>query len=129
MSNSTDTTTEQDLQEDVLKARMVVGMTSLIMFMIIVMGSVYFKVWKAPRFLWLQCLLLGLCNLGGLIISSSLIGETIYDSKGNFYWQGTWLGIYFATNLMAGWFFAYRYLLTSRSLKTEVMRRRDLAIA
>ena len=66
-------TSEVDLKADVLTARMVVGMTSLLMFMLVLMGSLYYKVWKAPSFVWVQCLTIGLCNLGGLIISSSLI--------------------------------------------------------
>ena len=41
-------TSEVDLKADVLTARMVVGLTSMLMFMLVLMGSLYYKVWKAP---------------------------------------------------------------------------------
>ena len=118
-------TSEVDLKADVLTARMVVGMTSLLMFMLVLMGSLYYKVWKAPSFVWVQCLTIGLCNLGGLIISSSLITSQFYESGWTFAWQSFWLSMYFGANILGGWFFSYRYLLTARSLSMEVRRRKD----
>ena len=118
-------TSEVDLKADVLTARMVVGMTSLLMLMLVLMGSLYYKVWKAPSFVWVQCLTIGLCNLGGLIISSSLITSQFYESGWTFAWQSLWLSMYFGANILGGWFFSYRYLLTARSLSMEVRRRKD----
>ena len=33
--------------------------------------------------------------------------------------------MYFGANILGGWFFSYRYLLTARSLSMEVRRRKD----
>ena len=47
-----DQPTEQDLEADVIVARIVIGSSSLIMLMVILVVSIYFKVHKSPGFVW-----------------------------------------------------------------------------
>ena len=86
LGNSTNTTTEQDLENDVMQARFVIGLSSGAMVMIVLACSIYFKAWTAPRFIWSQLLAIGLCNLGGVIISCSLISSDFYTSNLTFGW-------------------------------------------
>ena len=45
-----DQPSEKDLENDILLARLVIGINSSIMLLIIIMGSIYKKVYKTPRF-------------------------------------------------------------------------------
>ena len=48
----TDKPSEMDLKADVLKARLVIGISSSIMLLTVIIGSICKKIHKAPRFVW-----------------------------------------------------------------------------
>ena len=81
MSNST-----EELEAEEIAGRLVIGSSSAIMLLIIVIGSIIYKVHTAPGFVRNQVILLGLCNLGGLVMSCSLIKKDFYDSALTFSW-------------------------------------------
>ena len=109
-------TDQADLDAIELRGRLVIGITSLKMLVIIIWFSIHFKIHKAPSFVRTQLILLFLCNLGGLIMSCSMIKRNFFTSTYTFTWQGFWISMYYGANLLSGWCFAYRYLMTSRTL-------------
>ena len=68
--------------DEVFTARLVISISSAIMLLIIIVGSILYKVHTAPRFVMSQVLLIGLSNLGGLVMSWSLplLKEDIYHN-------------------------------------------------
>ena len=95
------------------------------MLVAIIFGSIYYKAHTGPSFVKSQLFLLFLCNLGGLVVSCSMIKKNIYDSGWTFTYQSFWITLYYGGNLLSGWFFAYRYLVTSRSISIAVRKRKD----
>ena len=100
----------------VLYGRLLVGITSFLMLVVIIFGSIYYKAHTGPSFVKSQLLLLFLCNLGGLVVSCSMVKRSFYDSRWTFAWQSFWIALYYGGNLLSGFFFAYRYQVTSRSI-------------
>ena len=107
---------EHEYEAIELEGRLLIGITSFLMLGAIIFGSVYYKAHTGPSFVKSQLLLLFLCNLGGLVLSCSMVKRNFYDSGWTFTWQSFWITLYYGGNLLSGWFFAYRYLVTSRSI-------------
>ena len=96
-------------------ARWFLGTTCGLMLLTIIVGSCYLKINSAPLFVKKQILMIGLSNLGGLLFAS--FRYDIFETKFYFVCSALFLGLYYAGSLISTYYFAYRYLLTSRKMK------------
>ena len=95
------------------------------MLLVIIFAGIYHKAHTGPSFVKFQLLSLFLCNLGGLVFSCSMVKRKFYDSAWTFTWQSFWIVLYYGGNLLSGWFCAYRYLVTSKSIQIAIKKRKD----
>ena len=68
--------------------RVIIGSTSLLVFLIAVVGCYKVKIFSAPRFIKIQAFCILVCNFFGICFSLSQLGggESIYENWFNFAW-------------------------------------------
>ena len=126
-TNNTTSTNVITIDVSILEARLVLALTCCVIVTITVIGGYMTSIHKAPPFVRILVILIGVGNVAGVCFSISMMHHDIYDSGWTFAWQFTCMAIYWCSEILTYWIFAYQYLLTSRSLEAEMEKILDHA--
>ena len=119
-TNNTTDTNVAPIDLSIMKARLMLALTCCVIVSFTVIGGYMTSIHKAPPFVRNLVILIGVGNLAGICFSISMMKDDIYHSGWTFGWQFTCMAIYWGSEILTYWMFAYQYLLTAMNLEAEM---------